>query len=282
MRGNPLLATVDHVLAVLDLFNSNQVEVGVAEVGRALGLSTPSAYRLLATLEVRGFVRQSTRSKRYRLGPRLFRVGRLARAGIDLLPRARPYLEELARLTGASAYINLWDCSEALSVDTIDSSAPVLLKASLGSRHPAHASSAGKCLLAFRPEAEIDALLARPLVKYTPYTITDPSRLRAILVEVRATRSASSVAEHHLDVAGIAAPVFSASGEVIAALGVGLPVASLDRRRLPYLSAHVTRAGDTLSEALGWRVGTTAGLPLRTSRRSRRSSAPVEVIPTPS
>lgn len=264
------------MLAVLDLFNPDRLELGAAEVSRALGVSSPSAYRLLTTLEARGFVRQNARSKRYRLGPRLFTVGRQARAGIALLAQARPYLEELARLTGESAYVNVWDCSEALSVDTIDSTAPVLLRASLGSRHPAHATSAGKCLLAFRPRAEIDALLARPLVRYTRHTITDPIRLRAVLVEVRAMRSASSVAEHHEDVAGIAAPVQAASGDVIAAIGIGLPAASLDRRRLPDLAACVTRLGDSLSEALGWDASATR-LAAAPGRRPESSALPEPV-----
>ena len=81
-----------------------------------------------------------------------------------------------------------------------------------------HAGASGKLLLASLPEERIDAILAKPLVAFTPRTLTDPKRLRAELARVRRLGYAQDKGEGVPSVLAFAGPVIDTRGEVVAAV----------------------------------------------------------------
>ncbi|HMC71710.1 MAG TPA: IclR family transcriptional regulator C-terminal domain-containing protein, partial [Mycobacteriales bacterium] len=64
---------------------------------------------------------------------------------------------------------------------------------------------------------------------------------------------ASSVAEREAGVASVSAPVFDASGAVVAAVSVSGPIDRLTRQPGRLHAAEVVAAGRALSRTLGWR-----------------------------
>ena len=95
---------------------------------------------------------------------------------------------------------------------------------------PLHATGVGKALLAHAPEDVVSDALAR-LVRVTPYTITQPARMREQLDQVRRDGYATTVEEMTLGACSVAVPV-RAGGQVVAALGVVVPSLKRDRARL--------------------------------------------------
>jgi len=85
---------------------------------------------------------------------------------------------------------------------------------------PAHATALGKALLAFTSPRVVDLVIAQGLRVFTPYTLTTPDRLRRALAVTRLTRIAVSRWELDLGVSTVAAPIFGAGGQVVAALEV--------------------------------------------------------------
>ncbi len=69
--------TAAKVLDVLETFNSEQESLSITEIARRTGLTYSSAFRLLYTLERRGYVMRRAGRKRYSLSParRKFRIG---------------------------------------------------------------------------------------------------------------------------------------------------------------------------------------------------------------
>src|SRR5580700_7598807 len=65
------------VLDVLESFSSTDEELSITDVARRTHLTYSSAFRLLYTLEHRGYVHRTTANKQYRLAParRRFRIG---------------------------------------------------------------------------------------------------------------------------------------------------------------------------------------------------------------
>src|SRR5262249_38804658 len=91
----------------------------------------------------------------------------------------------------------------------------------------------GKALLAFQPDAVLDAVCRQRLTRHTPNTITSPKRLRAELARVRASGFAIDNMEHELGVRCVAAPIRNHTGVVIASLSVSGPAARIREADIP-------------------------------------------------
>lgn len=75
-------------------------------------------------------------------------------------------------------------------------------------------------LLAHAPAGVQDEVLAGPIGRFTPMTITDPAELRRVLADVRASGFAVSDRQVTMDALSVAAPVHDAHGTVVAAVSL--------------------------------------------------------------
>jgi DNA-binding IclR family transcriptional regulator len=73
------------------------------------------------------------------------------------------------------------------------------------------------------------------LPRLTPYTITQPDRLRRQLDKVRRDGYATTVEEMTLGACSIAVPVYGKGNAVVASIGIVVPTLRRDRNR--YLAA---------------------------------------------
>lgn len=247
-----LLSTVDHALAILEMFGPQMPETGVLELSRKLNQPPATVSRLLKTLASRGFLEQVETTRRYRLGNKFFEIAARVTAGMNLLDIAHPVLEHLARVSGERVHLSVWDGAGSLSVDHVDSPRRVSLATGIGSRRPPNASASAKCLLAFQPSTTTDRVLRAGLKRYTPRSIMDPQEMWEEIERVRSAGYAMNLGEHHPDVAGIAAPVRDRYGVVIAAIGIGFSMDRATPDHLAGLVPHVVSAGQALSVRLGW------------------------------
>jgi DNA-binding IclR family transcriptional regulator len=129
----------------------------------------------------------------------------------------------------------------------------------LGRRTPVHCTASGKVILAFGPAAIRERLLARPLERSTPHTITDRSGLEVQLDAARAAGLARTHEELEVGLDAIAAPVYDAGGEVVAAVDVSGPSHRLRAEDRPELARLTLEAASDLSRRLGFR-GSARGL----------------------
>jgi DNA-binding IclR family transcriptional regulator len=145
------------------------------------------------------------------------------------------------------------DGHEVVYVDRLESAHSLRLFTETGRRVPVHCTSSGKVLLAYLPEARRHAVLrAAPFTALTPYTITSRSRFEAELDRVRRRGWAEAINEREIGVASIAAPVRAVSGEVVAAISIGVPLARCSVMALRRLAPVIMEAAEAASRRLGW------------------------------
>jgi DNA-binding IclR family transcriptional regulator len=240
-------------MEVLRLFTPRRKEIGVTEGARLLGRPKSTTSRWLAAMEEAGFLERDPDTGRYRVSMHLAAVGEMAKQATSLQRLARPALERITAATGETANLVVLVGREGVNIEAVESPRPVMHMGSVGRRFPLHASAAGKVFLAWRSEEEARALLALPLERCTPATLTDPSRLVKELEEVRRQGYAVNWTELEEDLAAVAAPVRDHRGEVVAALSISAPAARLLREALPETGARVMEAARSLSERLGYR-----------------------------
>jgi DNA-binding IclR family transcriptional regulator len=121
-----------------------------------------------------------------------------------------------------------------------------------GKRVPLHATSDGKVLLAWLPEAELAASLTPPLARFTERTIAAVTEFPALLAEVRRRGFATAMDELEAGLTAVAAPVRNAEGTVIASISASGPSFRIPADRISVLAAAVRRAADETSRRLGW------------------------------
>ena len=222
--------------------------LSAAELALALQIHPRNARRLLQRLELEDYVTPPAGPRRrYDLTRRLDALGRQAIAH-DQLPRiAAPWVAALAGRTGHVATLWIPCYAHVVCVLRAEPDGPVP-EAMLGDLEPAHATAPGKALLAQR-DAWRDSILAQPLRRHTPRTVTDVRDLAFELTRVRQRGHATDHGEHHEDVYATAAPVVQA-GDAAAALAVSLSAEASAAADRGALAASVTQHAVALSAAL--------------------------------
>lgn len=226
-------STVHKTTAVLSAFSYEEPVLGVSELARRLGIGKSTVQRILATLAADGFV-ERTPDDRYRLSIKLYELGQQVAASNELRERAHPVLERLRNESGETAHLAVLAGTDVVYLDRLESPHMLHLMTRIGRRRAAHATSSGKCLLAYGPPAALAAVLAGGLPRLGPRTITSPTLLRRTLTDVRRRGYAVSVEESAPGVVSVAAPIFDVTGACVAAMSVAGPISrmppeSLDR-----------------------------------------------------
>jgi len=277
-----MLRTLDKGLTILEALASIGRE-GTTSValGRRLGLHRTTVHRFLQTLTRRGYVEQINQTDRYRLGLGALRLASASMTGLTLRDVGMPVLEALRRETGETVQTVILDsCGEVVTIDRLDAEHPIGLRTYIGARRPAYCSAAGKAMLAFRSEAEVDEILARGMPARTPSTITDPLLFKAQLWEVTRRGFALDDEENLAGVRCVAAPVFDFDGRLAGAVSLLAPSMRVDSAHLLELGESTAEAARTLSHLLGYHDPTvTEHLVMRRPKADGRASATPQAAP---
>ncbi len=222
----------------------------LATLAHAAGCTRTAAFRLLRTLQMRGFALQDEARGVWRLGARWGVLGRAAHDQGALAATAMPGLAELGQAVGENVYLLGREGlqAEAITIFQVD---PVLrVYVAAGDRLPLHAG-ASRLLLAYAPETIQTQVLAQRLPRYTPATRTDPAWIAADLQRIRARGYLITADEVHAGAVSITAPVRDAGGQVVAALSITAPSLRMRPPRPRSLLPQVLEASAKLSRALG-------------------------------
>jgi DNA-binding IclR family transcriptional regulator len=249
--GPALVQSVDRALTILEIL-ARRRDAGVTDIGKELGVHKSTAFRLLAVLESRGFVEQSEDRGTYRLGFGVVRLAGTITAQLDLTRQSRPACEQLAADLGETVNVAILDDDRAVNITQVRGAASIASYNWVGQQTPLHATSSGKVLLAYAPANVRTSVLAAPLERFTPSTITDAAALKESLDEIRVTGWASTEEEYEVGLNAVAAPVRGADGAVIAALSVSGPAYRLTADSFPEVAERVIAAANEVGARMGF------------------------------
>jgi DNA-binding IclR family transcriptional regulator len=187
------------------------------QVAEALQVHPRTARRLLNRLLEEGYLTRTDDARRlYSPTMRIVALAGQVVERSELPAKAVPFVARLHEHTGGPVHLMVPSYRSALClVHSANGAGPP--RPQLRELIPCHCTAAGKALLGQRAPWR-DSVLAAPLERYTERTITDPEALRAELDGAVLLGYATERGEYQPGVEAVAAPVFSPTGEAVAAL----------------------------------------------------------------
>ena len=220
MAGNtsvPGATVTSRVLALLGAFDASHRELTLSDLARRSGLPLPTAHRLVGELTDWGAVHR-TEAGTYVVGKRLWDIGLLAPVARELREVAVPFLHDLYSATLETVHLAVREDDHVLYLETLSGTRSVPVISTVGSRLPMHTTGVGKVLLAHAPDDIRQRVLAGPLPRLMPRTITSPSVLARELDRVLTDGYATTDEEMTRGARSVGVPIVTTDG-VIGALG---------------------------------------------------------------
>lgn len=245
------IRSVGRVLNILELLGNTSKALTLTEISRGVELDASTAYRALRVLCERGFVYRIEASRRYVLSHNAFRLGNPDRVVQGISGRARMILLRLAKDVNETIRLAVLEGAEARFCAEAGVARPGLRM--LGAMVDAHASAAGKALLAWRSRAEIELTYrGRSMHTYSERTIKTVPMLLAQLTEVRTRGWATCDGEGlRPDDRGLAVPCFDSNGHVRFSIAIASTRKRLPPSRDKACIPKLLTAAREMSDALG-------------------------------
>jgi len=218
-------STVDRALRVLQVFLDKGNDLGVLEIAAALDLDKSVVHRILATLVRRRFLEQDHTTRKYRVGLRVWELGRLYVSGVQLEELA---MERLTTLLGNLSYtagaLGILDGAQIVVLTCVRGAGPFNITLEPGLRLPAALTATGRAMLAYLPGDELSALSDDLLLEQRQHSpVRSMDDLLAELARIRKQGYATNRGEYFPGVGTVAACVRDRAGGPLLGISVEFP-----------------------------------------------------------
>jgi DNA-binding IclR family transcriptional regulator len=213
-------SSLARMMAVLDLFDEQQLNLTPERIAEALTVSLPTAYRYVKVLGDAGLLcRQAGGS--YGLGPRIIVLDHLIRRSDPVLATAVPLMKELVAQTGLDCVASALYGDQMLDIHREYSAQPASLSYGRGRPRPLLLGAAPKAVLACLPPVQLRRLFAsRPAEVAAAGLPSDWPGFRRYFARIRKTGSYVSIGELEPTLAAVAAPLLQPDGRCSVALSL--------------------------------------------------------------
>ncbi|MCB0310815.1 MAG: IclR family transcriptional regulator [Bdellovibrionales bacterium] len=239
-KANYMIQSVSHAIDVLEELCKAEGEIGVTELSKRLKLHKNNVFRLLATLELRGYVEQNHETEDYRLGVKALQLGQAYISQSNLVARAAPILKALSETLGETASLAVLQNGFVQFPLSIEAKKPVKVAPRIAVSFSAKHNGAGRLLAAHLPDSVLNEMLSTN----TP----QDAAIKNQLSELRSNGILIDRAAIEADVVSISKIVKGNDNAVVAAIEVLVPQY---RAKVESLLPQVESAAATLSTSLG-------------------------------
>jgi DNA-binding IclR family transcriptional regulator len=238
-------AGVATVLDVLDALDGRGM-LTLSELSRETGAPKSTLHRVCSMMLERGWIARDASTATLGLGPRTAWLARTAPAAA-LTNGFHSIATRLVARHNETTCLVVLDGLDSLFVAKVETTHPVRLVTSVGSRLPAFASAAGRVLLADLPADRVVAMLGgAELVTPTGRRLDGLDELHRILARTRELGYGENIDETALGLHCIAVPV-GPHGRVAAALTLCVPSGRMTSERVDEMLPDLFNAARSLA-----------------------------------
>ncbi len=243
-----VVTAVDRALKLLEIL-AEYPDTGVSELAERSGNTKSLVFRLLYTLEQRGYVHKDQSRRTYSLGYRPLFLADHTNRQSRLIETAGPFLDALSERVGENVLLSVREGLNSVCIALRESPQSLRIFVTVGGSSPLHAGGGTKVLLAYAPRQVFEAVIEGGLKRYSDTTITDPAILESDLARIREEGVGISLGELEPGCFSIAAPIRDHCDQVVAAVSVTGPQTRLDVERY---RDEIIHTANSLSKRLGY------------------------------
>ena len=249
-----VIQSVTNALNLLEQFKRDRDELGVTELSNRLGLHKNKIFRLLATLETKGYIEQNKATENYRLGLKNLELGQAFIKQLGLVRPLKPFLKEIVEECNEMAYIAIIRQNSVVCLDVEESNQAVKVTNDVGLRLPIHCTAIGKAQIAYATEEELEKLgILDNMERFTPNTIVNKVEFIKQIKEVARRGYALDDEEYNPGVKCVAVPIKDYTGRVVGGISVSGPSYRMtDKLLKEKIIPVVTEVGKKASKRLGF------------------------------
>lgn len=244
--------SLDRAFDIIELLSKESRSIPMTEIGRRLELHKSTVHRLLSSLRKRGYVEQEAESGNYKLGLGFVELASLYLNNLELKTEASPFLHELAKTTGQTAFLAIMDNTEVVYIDKAEVFNSLRRYTIIGKRLPLYVTSLGKAMLSGCSDREIEDLYPeRTLPRLTAKTLPT---FDALMAEIRLTRDrgwAVDDEEREMGTRCIGAPIFDYRDRVIAGVSIAWEIKANPNLERKDCAQFVVRTAAQISVKMG-------------------------------
>jgi DNA-binding IclR family transcriptional regulator len=248
-RSERTTQTLERGLELLLAFSEARPTLTAGQLAERSGLPQSTVYRLLQTLEARGFVSLAG-GGRYQLGLSILGMLRVVRRQIDqgIAGLALPVMEELVELTGETVILTVVSSHVAVCIQSVESDQSLRLSFRRGAINPLWSGASAKVLLAHLDD-ELQATVIEQAVgqRYASGALIERDDLVAQLAAIQAQGYAVTGDEVDLGVRAVAVPVLMRGRQLLAGLSIAAPRVRLDDALAADLACRLSAAAARIS-----------------------------------
>jgi len=236
---------VDRALDILMAFTATDHRLTAGELARRVDLSRPTLYRLLRTLEHKGFIVSSGEPQRFELGPSVANLAHVWGAGLDIASVAQPMMRRLWEATGETVSLLVHQGRSRTCVAELPSAQPLSFKRGVGYSTDVTLGASGRVILAHTPLPEV-------YLEDKGASQFDVASYLKQLAAIRERGYEISRDELIQGAVAVAVPYFDSNGRVKGSLAVFGPSVRMDAQRVDACVTLLKEEGAKLSAALGY------------------------------
>lgn len=248
------VGSVEKAFEVLRVLSAAPTPLGLSEVAKVSGMGKSAAQRFLHTLSALGYIRQDKETKAYAITARVLDLAQSYLGADGLREKASHFMRAANLKTEETVNLTVLDRLSVLYLMRYKGFHEISVDLSIGSKLPAFCTAPGRVILAFLEEAESSWVLQKTDIKaYTPFTVTEKSKIVSTLAAIRRDGYFISNQEAFVGDISVAAPVFNFAGRIVAAVNMAVPTSrwTIDKVREKLMPVTVAVASD-ISAAMGF------------------------------
>jgi|HigsolmetaAR203D_1030402.scaffolds.fasta_scaffold01030_2 IclR family acetate operon transcriptional repressor len=246
------IQSIEKALDVIEVLSEHD-SLSLIQLAELVNQPKSSLFRIMLTLEKRGYVSRSDEDGLYCLGYKQLVITKNLLERNRLRAAATTEMQKLVDKYGDTVNLCVLSEGEILYVEIIEGTYALRMSDRVGSKAPFHATATGKAISASLRAEEVRRMAERTgLPQLTPNTITDLSRLMDELYRIRELGYALDNEECILGARCVAAPIFNMFGRVEGAISLSGAKHRFPDDRIPSIAEDVKAAAAAVSKKRGY------------------------------
>ena len=247
---NKFINSIKRAVKILELYDSETKYLGITDMSKALDLNKSTTYRIVNTLKDENLLVKNEENQKYRVGCKILNLASNVVGNYDYKSIALEKMREIRDEINETVILSVYTKEIGVCLDKIDANNSIKLSSKVGEVIPLHGGATGKVLLAYIPDDEAEKVLAGDLEKYTENTITDVSKLKEQIKEIKNKGYVISHSEVDKGCIGVGAPILDSNGKLIYGLSVAGPISRIKSYGINDLVQELVSGAEEISKKI--------------------------------